>query len=68
MQQWAVEDFKRDSNCFVEESYYSNYYMIAFCEALVVFKETGLRFVISGTNVEQGKVLQYHSQIKSKLY
>jgi hypothetical protein len=67
IQKWAVEEwFKRDGDRQVLPMDFRKYYLLGLSDAMLTFKGTNMRFVISGTNIEQGKALRISSQVKTK--
>jgi len=65
MQLCATSPFKRDPKRQVSPNDFSKYRLIAFSEALLVFKVRNIRFAFSGTNIEQSRILRISSQVKT---
>jgi hypothetical protein len=67
LQQWAVSEwFTREDKRHVAPEDFRKYYLLGLSDAMLAFKGTNIRFVISGTNIEQGRVLRISSQVKTK--
>ena len=64
MQLWATSPFNRDPKRQVSPSDFPKYRLIALSEALIGFKGRNIRFAISGTNIQQDRVLRISSQVK----
>jgi hypothetical protein len=67
IQKWAVDSwFARNNEHFVLPGDFYKYYLLGLSNAMTTFKGTPIRFIISGTNIEQGTVLRISSQVKTE--
>jgi hypothetical protein len=67
MQLWVVKEiFQRDPKRNLTPQDFKDYYLLGLSDAMLAFKETNIRFVITGTNIEQGGGLRITRQVKTK--